>query len=42
MAAIAGFEQVIVVTHDRDLADSIPSRVVVTRGVNGDSRVEVE
>jgi DNA repair exonuclease SbcCD ATPase subunit len=42
MAAIAGFEQVIVVTHDRDLADSIPNRVVVTRGVNGDSHVEVE
>jgi DNA repair exonuclease SbcCD ATPase subunit len=42
MAAAAGFDQVLVVTHDMALAASMPSRIRIVRGANGDSRVEVE
>lgn len=41
MATIAGFEQMLVVTHDRDLADALPHRVVVRRS-GGYSTAEVE
>lgn len=42
MAAAAGFAQVLVVTHDPDLADAAPHRVRITRGADGNSRVAVE
>lgn len=42
MAARAGFEQVLVVTHDPDLADLMPHKIEIERGADGFSVVKGE
>jgi DNA repair exonuclease SbcCD ATPase subunit len=39
LARSTGFDQVLVVTHDPDLSDSFPARILVRRGADGFSRL---